>query len=116
MAYLIATTPKAFIKQFEKARASGTPLLLECMTEGCPACHEVEPLLKQLGAVPTVTVLAIDLDAHEKALKELGWKPPKKVDAFPQMFAYKAGAAKPFSFGEDGYADDLDELKEALGV
>lgn len=115
MAYLIATTPKAFIKQFEKARAAG-PLLVEFMTAGCPACHDVEPVLKQLGAVPTVTVLALDLDKHEEGLTELGWKPPKKVDAFPQMFAYKPGAAKPYSFGANGYEDDLELLKKTLGV
>jgi thiol-disulfide isomerase/thioredoxin len=110
MSYLVATSPAAFQAEFTKARAAG-PVLVEFFADWCGHCKDMVPVFRRLGAVPTVTVLTIDYDKHEAALKQLGWK--QKVDGFPFMLAFPVGKAKPTVI--DG-AVDLAELRKELGV
>jgi thiol-disulfide isomerase/thioredoxin len=109
MPYLIAKDVETFTQALKAGRAKG-PTLVEFFAPWCHYCKDMERHFKKLGARPNVTVLTIDYETHEPALKKTF---KHKVDGFPFMLAWKSGARAPEAI--EG-AVEMDELVEKLGV
>ena len=60
---------------FQKAQASGGPILVDVYASWCPICQAQQPILNELTSQPkfkNLTVFRIDYDNQKEALRRFG--------------------------------------------
>lgn len=72
----LAAAPTPFTADaFQKAQASGKPILIEVYASWCPTCRAQEPIIGELSAQPKFKDLAIfrmNFDSQKADLKRFG--------------------------------------------
>jgi thiol-disulfide isomerase/thioredoxin len=96
---------------FDKARMSGKPVLVEVTAPWCPTCKAQKPILSELKAQPRfkdLTVFEVDFDSQKDALRTLG------VQKQSTLIVYKGGQEVGRSTGETSKAAIEGLLAKAL--
>ena len=96
---------------FDKARMSGKPVLVEVTAPWCPTCKAQKPILSELKAQPRfkdLTVFEVDFDSQKDALRTLG------VQKQSTLIVYKGGQEDGRSTGETSKAAIEGLLAKAL--
>ena len=96
---------------FDKARMSGKPVLVEVTAPWCPTCKAQKPILSELKAQPRfkdLTVFEVDFDSQKDALRALG------VQKQSTLIVYKGGQEVGRSTGETSKAAIEGLLAKAL--
>lgn len=86
---------------FEKAKTSGKPVLVEVTAPWCPVCRAQKPILSELRAQPRfkgLMVYEVDFDSQKDALRMLG------VQKQSTLIVYKGGQEVGRSTGETSKA------------
>ena len=96
---------------FDKAKASGKPVLVEVSAPWCPTCKAQKPILSELKAQPRFKDLAsfeVDFDSQKDALRLLN------VQKQSTLIVFKAGKEVARSTGETSKAAIEGLLAKAL--
>ncbi len=96
---------------FDKAKASGKPVLVEVSAPWCPTCKAQKPILSELKAQPRFKELAsfeVDFDSQKDALRLLN------VQKQSTLIVFKGGKEVARSTGETSKAAIEGLLAKAL--
>ncbi len=96
---------------FDKAKASGKPVLVEVSAPWCPTCKAQKPILSELKAQPRFKDLAsfeVDFDSQKDALRLLN------VQQQSTLIVFKGGKEVARSTGETSKAAIEGLLAKAL--
>ncbi len=96
---------------FDKAKASGKPVLVEVTAPWCPTCKAQKPILSELKAQPRfkdMAVFEVDFDSQKDALRMLN------VQKQSTLIVYKGGKEVARSTGETTKAAIEGLLAKAL--
>ncbi len=96
---------------FDKAKTSGKPVLVEVTAPWCPTCKAQKPILSELKAQPRfkdMAVFEVDFDSQKDALRMLN------VQKQSTLIVYKGGKEVARSTGETTKAAIEGLLAKAL--